>query len=448
MESLLSTRIFPESVAAKSPSPIQLQSGNQYSQIMCSSAKMRKFPGYLGILLFSLFNSATVYGALILHGIGDGTITSTSLTGNTGDGEYATGYAYDWRIDAANLPPDDHLTMRVHSNIYNNQWLATNSVSPWDALVPDDGSDPGEGIQPTIHFADKIEAGDSFYFAQTFSHQLHEFSTGTRIANDLFNAGMTLHVGLRNNAGNQVLGSVLDGLDPSNTAPSEFEAYDPAKIQYGGYSQGFGVGSPTADALTKSGWTQTQADNYEWIKFEDVADPIPAESGTGDDDILLHLVSLKTDKDGNGTVSNLSEIVWFFDVPVDNPIILADDWEDRLGVNGAMAATATEAFDDVVFSWTVNAKGKDPKFTVNEDFESPSFPPPPDDGGTTTGGTTTGGTTTGGTTTGGTTTGGTTTGGTTTGGGGGGGVPEPSRVLLVLLGLGAMLCSRRRSAPS
>jgi hypothetical protein len=412
-------------------------------------AALAIFDGPVKRLLWGLSAACCVlptagFGALFVHGIGDGLTPSTP--GAPADGEYATGYSYDWTVDgdAGDLPPDGHFTMRVHSNLWNNQWLAASSSSPWNQLDPDDGVEPADGIQPTIHFADAIAPGSSFYFAQTFSAQLNEFSTGTRIANDLFKAGMNLHVGLRNLSGNSVLGSVVDnGGSAPVGGPTEFNQI--VGLNYGGYSQGYGVGdgTPSDTALSLSGWTTAQANNYEWIKYVDNADPNPALLGTTSDDILLHLVSLKSNK---GTVSDLSEIVWFFDVPANNDPIAADDWEDRLGVNVAMADTDPTALDDVVFSWTINAKAQDPKFEPNPDFETPSFPPAPTT--TTTGGTTT--TTTGGTTT--TTTGGTTTtttgGATTTGGGGGfgpGGIPEPSRVVLLLSAMIAMIWKRKRA---
>ena len=195
--------------------------------------------------------------------------------------------------------------MLTVSSLEAEWWMSDNSEAPWTDFI----GAPDTGTQATMHIIEDLTAGSSFAVGLSTEFQMGEFTSSFRIPNAL-PADTTVYFGMSND----------------------------------------GVAAPFSDFTTSStGLLDSPADaapNYADLNTGDFAWKTYATDGT-DQSVFV----LKGSKGPKGVDPlALTEWVAVFELPVTMTTVPGEAW-----VDSPVDASDTP-LNDIVFSWTVDAK--------------------------------------------------------------------------------------------
>ncbi|NWK57274.1 PEP-CTERM sorting domain-containing protein [Verrucomicrobiaceae bacterium N1E253] len=240
-------------------------------------------------------------------------------------------------------------------------WVATDSMSPWNNFVKETDT----STQPSFHMTNDVAAGSSFFVGLSMQHEMQEYTSEFRVANNLFPIGTEVYFGLRRNTTPSVL--YLDnGVLPAAGQDGHI-AVEQNLTRNGFYNPDSMEGNIAAMPDAELFGTREQ---FEWIHYDVGASP---SDGSADD--IIFTIKKTGNPSVDGVDANLIVTDWvaLFVLPDDQPgIDLEDDWTNADGtLKGGVPVSETDGLDDLVFSWTVDGKGG----TVG----TPRWDPPGDD---------------------------------------------------------------------
>lgn len=296
-------------------------------------------------------------------------------------------------------------------------WVANSSSSPWNYYqaadqpsynyddrkggYKEDGGRTGASTQPSFHITETIAGGSSFFVGLTMQNQMSDYTSEFRVANNLFPQGTQVYFGLRN----VDQASVLEP-DLVNGGPLRTNGHITAEagLTYNGHSTGLTDGgvardanAPASSVLAANQFPEAAADQFEWVHYQTTNEAIDPTTTDGDGDDLIFTIKKSAD---DVSVLELTDWVAFFVLPEGSDDIEGD------GTWGAIPPADTDAYDDMVFSWTVDGKSGYTLDENNEPIPNPVYPTDGDEGFTV--------------------------------------LPEPSSAMMLLGGAGMMLLRRQR----
>lgn len=287
--------------------------------------------------------------ALPLTAFAKYTFDGTDTNGNSATGEPVADNVYEFNMYSKDAGANSDSNMLGLSSVAGQWWVGNSSGTPWTLYEAPENSN----THPSFHVTDDLAAGDSFFVGLSMKDQMIDYTSHFRITNNVLPSDTQVYFGLRNSdsSGNATPGVLLQDAngDPlrvvgGKNAPLHHIS-DETGLAFEGSSTGL-----EAPVHTPANTAGVDPNEFEWIHYQT----------TGAEDATFEIkLSGKDKKEAEGTAASLviTEWVAYFVIPED--ATMADNvtpWTLDNTAWGDTVPSTTEAENDLVFSWTVDAK--------------------------------------------------------------------------------------------